>query len=87
MSLKYIEVHIGEAENVILAAVASILCLQGGLGPAYVLVNVEEALQVRLHFWHGGFGLRNTTMAEEHAAHLSGAAMAHSNLAEGPAAC
>ena len=87
MSSKYIEVHIGEVENVIHAAVASILCLQRGLGLTYVLPGVEAAPQVRLHLCHGGFGLHNTTMAEEYAALLSGAAMAHSNLAEGPAAC
>ena len=79
--------HIGEVENVIFAATASIFRLQRELSPTYVLTDVEAALQMRLPLRHGGFGLPNTTPAEADAALLSGVAMAQSNLAEGLAAC
>ena len=79
--------HVGEVENIIHAAIASIFRLQQGLGPTYVLTEVVAALQMRLPLRHGVFWLRNTTPVEADAALLSGAAMTQYNLAEGPAAC
>ena len=45
--------HVGEVESVIHAAVASIFRLQRGLGPTYVLTDVDAALQMRLPLRHG----------------------------------
>ena len=78
--------HIDDVGNVIRAAVALTFCIQQGLGLMCVLTDVQAAPKIRSPLWHGGFGPRNTTMAEADAALLPGAAMAHSNLAEGPAA-